>query len=86
VTGDQPAPREGPPSAEERYVVVDLAVLEAIRQLSRELSWPGRVDKLSFPTVELLLRVVRIDPVTNNLVIGVKVARDLHEGPPPEQR
>jgi hypothetical protein len=61
----------------ERYVVVDLAVLEAVR----ELDWVQRVDWHLLPALRATLRVVHLDPVTNRLVIAVKVARDLEEPP-----
>jgi hypothetical protein len=63
------------PEPEERYVIVDLRVLEAIK----ELAWVQQVDWKLLPTIRLVLRVARIDPVTDNLVIGVKLARDLDE-------
>ena len=63
---------------EERYVVVDLGVLEAIRELANIQQFAWR----ALPGIRLTLRVARIDPVSGNLVIGVRVARDLT---PPEQ-
>jgi hypothetical protein len=63
------------PEPEERYVIVDLRVLEAIK----ELAWVQQVDWKLLPTIRLVLRVARIDPVTDNLVIGVKLARDLDD-------
>jgi hypothetical protein len=60
----------------ERYVTVDLAVLEAIR----ELAWIQQVDWKIIPAIRLVLRVARIDPVTGNLVIAVTVTRDLEGG------
>ena len=59
---------------EERYVTVDLSVLAAIR----EVAATRPVDR---PAIRLVLPVARIDPVTNNLVIGVRVARDLGDPP-----
>jgi hypothetical protein len=61
------------PEAEEHYVVVDLRVLEAIK----ELDWIQRVDWKLLPAIRLVLRVARIDPVTGNLVIAVSATRDL---------
>jgi hypothetical protein len=63
------------PEAEEHYVVVDLHVLEAIK----ELDWIQRVDWKLIPAIRLVLRVARIDPVTGNLVIAVKLTRDLDD-------
>jgi hypothetical protein len=54
----------------ERYVTIDLALLDAIRE--------GR----TLPAVQLLLRVATIDRVSKHLVIGVRVVRDLDDRPP----
>jgi hypothetical protein len=53
----------------ERYVTIDLALLDAIRE--------GR----TLPAIRLLVRVATIDRVSNHLVIGVRVVRDLDDRP-----
>jgi hypothetical protein len=63
------------PEPEERYVTVDLAVLEAIK----ELAWLQQVNWTALPAIRLVLRIARIDPVTGNLVIAVTAARDLDD-------
>jgi hypothetical protein len=61
----------------ERYVVVDLAVLEAVRELAQinKHAWPA------LPGIRLVLRVARIDEVSGSLVLGLRFVRDLE---PPE--
>jgi hypothetical protein len=63
-------------SESERYVAVDLEVLAAIK----ELAWLQRIDWRTLPTLRLVLRVVRIEPSTGNILIGASVVRDLEEG------
>jgi hypothetical protein len=63
------------PEPEERYVIVDLRVLEAIK----ELAWIEQINWKLLPAIRLVLRVARIDPVTGNLVIAVKATRDLDQ-------
>jgi hypothetical protein len=60
------------------YVVVDLAVLQALR----ELAWVTDYDRHTLGAIRLVLRVARIDPITGRLVIAVSVARDLDTDPP----
>jgi hypothetical protein len=66
------------PESGEGYVIVDLRVLQAIR----DLDWIERVDWRFVPSIRLTLRVARVDPVSGTLVIAAKLARDLHEQPP----
>jgi hypothetical protein len=61
----------------ERYLAVDMMIIEAIRKL-----WLEDVDQLKVPTVMLLLRVVRIDEISGQLVLGIRMTRDLD---PPEK-
>jgi hypothetical protein len=64
-------------SDQERYVAVDLEVLAAIK----ELDWLQRIDWRTLPTLRLVLRVVRIEPTTGNILIGAQVVRDLEVEP-----
>ena len=65
-------------SDRERYVAVDLEVLAAIKQLD----WLQRVDWHTLPTLRLILRVIRVEPATGNILIGAQVVRELE---PPER-
>lgn len=60
----------------EHYVAISPILLKLIR----ETAWIHQLDPHVLPTVRLLLRVARVDPVTGNLVIGVKFLRELGEG------
>jgi hypothetical protein len=64
-------------SEPERYVAVDLAVLAAIK----ELAWLQQVNWQLLPALRLVLRVVRVEPATGNILIGASVVHDLEEGP-----
>jgi hypothetical protein len=59
----------------ERYVTVPLTTLEAIRALWAE----SDTDRLSVPTVRLVLQVAHVDRISGNLVVSVKALRDLDE-------
>jgi hypothetical protein len=72
----EPFPWESPPDQGERYISIDPVILQAIR----EFAWVTDYDRHTLPAVRLLMRVARIDPVTDNLVIGVRLVRDLNEG------
>jgi hypothetical protein len=63
------------PKPEDRYIVVDLKVLQAIK----ELAWIQQLDWKMLPAIRLILRVASIDPITGRLVIAVKATRDLDE-------
>jgi hypothetical protein len=69
VSGRQPEP--------EYYVAVPLAVLDCLKALWLE----DETDRLSLGTVSLLLRSVRLDQISGQLVLGVRMVRDL--GAPP---
>jgi hypothetical protein len=58
---------------DERYIVVDLAILEALRALWDESGHP----RLSRGTVKLLLQLVRLDEVSGTLVLGLRFVHDL---------
>jgi hypothetical protein len=70
VTGRQPEP--------EHYVAVPLAVLDCLKALWLE----DETDRISLGTVRLLLRSVRLDNISGNLVLGVRVVRSLDDEPP----
>jgi hypothetical protein len=57
----------------ERYVIVDLAILEALRALWDESGHP----RLSRSTVKLLLQLVRLDKASGTLVLGLRFVHDL---------
>jgi hypothetical protein len=67
----------------ERYVVVDLAVLEAIKELAQinKFAWPALAG------IRLVLRVARIDEVSGSLVLGLRFVRelDVEPDPPPDE-
>jgi hypothetical protein len=68
---------------EESYIAVDVAILEALR----ELIWTADYDRHTLPTLRAVLRVAAIDP-HGRVVIGVRMVRDLDQDPaepPPEQ-
>jgi hypothetical protein len=74
VTG--PVPDQG-----EHYVAVPIEVLEYLKALWLE----DETDRLSIGTVRLLLRSVRYDTISGQLVLGIRMARDLDDDPrPPE--
>jgi hypothetical protein len=66
-------PWESLPEQGEHYIALDPIVLEAIR----ELSWLSQIDRRNLPTIRLVLRVVRIDEVGGDLVLGLRFVRDL---------
>jgi hypothetical protein len=57
---------------EEHYVAVPIPVLDALKALWLE----DETDRLSLGRVQLLLRSVRLDNISGNLVLGVRVVRD----------
>jgi hypothetical protein len=61
----------------ERYVAVHGDVLDAIRLLAME----PEESRLPRSTVRLLLRCVRLDPITGNYVFSVRMIRDLDDPP-----
>jgi hypothetical protein len=65
VTGHQP----------EHYVAVPVEVLECLKALWLE----PETDRLSVGTVRLLLRSVRLDSVSGQLVLGIRIVRDLND-------
>jgi hypothetical protein len=68
----------GPDPAEpESYVAIDPAILQAIK----ELAGTADRDRHVMPTIRAVLRVARIDPVTGNVVIGIRLTRDLNQPP-----
>jgi hypothetical protein len=70
VTGRQPEP--------EHYIAVPLAVLDCLKALWLE----DETDRLSLGTVKLLLRSVRLDQISGQLVLGVRMVRDLDDAQP----
>jgi hypothetical protein len=61
------------PEHGEHYVAVPLAVLDCLKALWLE----DDTDRLSLGTVKLLLRSVRVDQISGQLVLGVRMVRDL---------
>lgn len=76
----KPFPWESLPE-QERYIVIDPVILEAIR----ELSWISDFDRHTLEGIRLVLRVARIDPTSGNLVISAQFVRALPDDSP-EQR
>lgn len=72
----------GQPEPQEHYVAVPLAVLDCLKALWLE----DETDRLSLGTVKLLLRSVRLDNISGNLVLGVRVVRSLDDPPPDDGR
>jgi hypothetical protein len=63
------------PESGEGYVIVDLRILQAIR----DLDWIQRVDWRVVPSIRLTLSVARVDAVSGTLVIAARLTRDLDE-------
>jgi hypothetical protein len=68
----------GQPTQREHYVAVPVEVLECLKALWLE----DESDRISLGTVRLLLRSVRYDTISGQLVIGVRMTRDLDDDPP----
>lgn len=57
----------------ERYLAIDLDVLAAVK----ELAWLKQIDPHTLRQLRVILRVVRVEPATGNVIIGAQLVRDL---------
>ena len=65
----------------ERYLAVDLDVLAAVR----ELAWLRQIDPHTLSQLRVILRVLKVEPATGNVIIGAQLVRDLEPPEPPAE-